>query len=619
MHLISSLCLIGFLILIQSGCGPVVESAAPRARSSSSSNISAVPQMMRGTISSEATVVGYADANSPTYRPLIAQGYGFVVGLKGTGSRDVGPDLRAHMLAEMAKGGIGSARAGMESLSPSAMLDSMDTAVVIVQGVIPQAATTGTRFDVRVSPAPGSSTTSLEGGTLYTTDLFPRLQVGRPDGEGFPLGRARGPVFINPFAEPGATEKSTINRSIGRILNGGSVLEDLPLKLRIFNPSHARAGMLVTAINTRFPQESGQGDPTARGESDDTLELTIPPSYRNRIEEFVTLLMHTTIRQANPESVAMSIRRILLANPTATIARQAALRWQALGPRALPVIRDLYSYPEERPRLAALMAGAHLSDPLAVPELTQLATEGSLAIRLNIINLMRRMELDPNVDQALRALLNDENVNIRIEAYETLAFRGDPNIRHFPVDEKFLIDIVQSDSEPLVYITQIGLPRIVLFGANMSIDRPMTWKTWSNRLMVTGNSNENDLEVYYRPIEMDQGFISKVKPDLNEFIRFLGHTTTVERPESGLGLSYGETVGLIYQICRSEYVKADFKAQQDRIQATITAIQDDEELLERPDFADSDLDRFLPNPEEAATTGQVGQDTGRPSSSIGGQ
>ncbi|MCZ6836262.1 MAG: flagellar basal body P-ring protein FlgI [Planctomycetota bacterium] len=574
---------------------------------------------MRGTIFSEATIVGYANSNSPGYSPLIGQGYGFVVGLNGTGSRDIGPELRAHMLAEMSRGGIGSARIGMRSLSPSAMLDSMDTAVVIVQGVIPQAATTGTRFDVRVTPVSGSSTTSLEGGTLYTTQLTPQLQIGRPSGKGFPLGKARGPIFINPFAEPGAMESSIINRNTGRILNGGSVIDDLPLKLRIFNPSHARAGMLVTAINTRFPQEPGMQDQTARGESDDSIELSVPPSYKNRIDEFIDLLLHTTIRQANPESVAMSIKRILLSNPTLKIAQDSALRWQALGPRALPIIRELYTFPEERPRMAALLAGARLSDPLAVPELTKLARKGSLSIRLQTIRLMKRMALDPNVDQALRTLLNDENVNIRLEAYETLAFRGDPSIRHFPVDEKFYIDIVDSDSAPLVYITEIGLPRIVLFGTDISIKQPMTWQTWSNRIMVTGDSDDEELEVYYRPIKSQQGFISKVNPDLNEFIRFLGHTSTIERPEPGLGLSYGETVGLIYQICRSEYVKADFRAQQDRIQAAIAAIQEDEILLERPDFADSDNDRFLPSPEEAMSTGQSGQASGRPLSSTGGE
>ena len=57
-----------------------------------------VPQIKRGTISAETIVVGYAEANTPGYRPVIAQGYGLVVRLNGTGSRDIGPALLIQIL-----------------------------------------------------------------------------------------------------------------------------------------------------------------------------------------------------------------------------------------------------------------------------------------------------------------------------------------------------------------------------------------------------------------------------------------------------------------------------------------------------------------------------------------
>ena len=53
---------------------------------------------MRGTIASETIMLGY--------QPVVVRGYGLVVGLDGTGSRDIPPALRAHMLAEMARRGI---------------------------------------------------------------------------------------------------------------------------------------------------------------------------------------------------------------------------------------------------------------------------------------------------------------------------------------------------------------------------------------------------------------------------------------------------------------------------------------------------------------------------------
>ena len=41
---------------------------------------------------------------------------------------------------------------------------------------------------------------------------------------------------------------------------------------------------------------------TARGESDETIVLRVPPSFRNRSEDFIQLVQHTTIRLIGAES-----------------------------------------------------------------------------------------------------------------------------------------------------------------------------------------------------------------------------------------------------------------------------------------------------------------------------
>ena len=541
-----------------------------------------VPEIMRGTIASETAVVGYESPGTAGYRPIIARGYGLVVGLNGTGSRDIPPQLRAFMLAEAAKGGFGSERFGenIAQMSPEKLLDSPDTAVVIVEAVVPQGALAGTRFDVRVVADPRTGTTSLEGGTLYTTDLRPGgLSTG--GAQAAALARASGPVFVNPFAEPGAVGKDTIVRTVGRVLNGGEVIKDMPLKLRLGNPSHARAAILQSAINTRFPQEPRQRDPTARGESDEVLRLHIPPSFSGHTDEFIDLLRHTSIAQSNPEAVAMAVRRTLLANPM--VASAASLRWQALGTRVLPVIQDLYDYPEEQPRLAALRAGAKLNDALVIPHLMQMASNGSAEVRLQAIQLLGGMQTNPQVDLALRNLLDDGDVEVRLEAYEALIKRGDPYMRRFAVDNKFLLDIVES-TKPMIYITQLGQPRIVLFGSALEIERPATVMAWSNRLMVKGEPDDPMIEVYYRQPDDTEGVVHRTEATVSHLIQFFGHKTTIEKPAPGLGLTYAETVGAIYQIWQQQYIKADFKAEQDRILAAIARLQKDTVIPDRPEF-----------------------------------
>jgi hypothetical protein len=544
-----------------------------------------VPQILRGTIASETILLGYELPTSSTYLPVIARGYGLVVGLNGTGSRDMPPQVRAHMLAEASRGGFGSEKFGpnVAELKPERLLDSEDTAVVVVEAIVPQGAVKGTRFDVRVSALGSTSTTSLEGGTLYTTILRPGpLNTG--GGQAFELARARGPVFVNPFAEPGAVNRDTVPRTSGRVLEGGVVVKDMPLKLRLVNPSHARAEMLQSAINGRFPQEPGQRDTTARGENDELIEIHVPPSWAQHTDEFIEVLRHTTIVQASPEAAAMFVKRTLLTNPL--VWRAASFRWQALGTKALPIIRDLYDSAEELPRIAALRAGAKLDDALVIPSLMSMARSASVDARLDAIQLLSNMASNPQIDESLRELLNDDDVEIRLACYEALIDRRNPYLHRTVVDGKFILDVVESD-KPLIYITQVGEPRIVIFGQDLVIERPTTMTAWSNRFMMKADAGDEDLEVYYREQDADQGQIIRVEPKLDEFIVFLGHSTTIEEPQPGLSMTYGETVGVLHQIWRQRYVKADFKAEQDRILAAIVRQTQEAPVVERPEFSDA--------------------------------
>lgn len=571
------------------GCSGI-ERATPRPQSARVNQSSATdePRIMRGTVAAEAVLDGY--------RPVIVRGYGLVVGLEGTGSRDIPPNLRAHMLQEMARHGVGSERAGFGDIKPEAMLDSENTAVVIVEAVIPPGAVgrkrnqdnaiRGTQFDVRAYADPRTGTTSLEGGQLYTTELRPGgLRTG--GGQARAIAIARGPIFVNPFARPGAVEDRNITRTHGMILNGGEVTRDMPLKLRLRNPSHTRAMVLQNAINARFPEEPLQSDVTARGESSSAVNITVPPSYRENPEAFIALLQHTTLRLADTEAVAVSIRRLLLEDPL--LANAAARRWQALGRRALPVIQELYDYPEELPRMAALRAGAKLDDGLAVPHLIDLSRNGSSDTRLSAINLLSGMQINPRIDKALRELLSESDVDVRLAAYEALVERNDPHLTSHEIDRgKFTIDVVPAGS-PMIYITQFGQPRVVIFGENPAVRQPIFAQIWQNKLLVQNIEDQEKLEVFYRGNSGEiRGEIHRVEPSLDEFIRFLGHTTTVERPEQGLGLSYGETVGAIYQLWRDDYINADFKAEQDRILAAIMQEEATPGAQARPEFSDDD-------------------------------
>ncbi|NBQ16318.1 MAG: hypothetical protein EBU31_17325, partial [Proteobacteria bacterium] len=376
------------------------------------------------------------------FEPIVVRGYGVVVGLRDTGSRQMPSDVRAFLTQELAKRGFGSGAPGAPKMSPQQLLNSSDTAVVIVEGVIPPGAPKGSKFDVRVTVAPGTSTVSLEGGRLLIADLRPGpLFTGSK--QPFPIGEGAGSIVINPFVEPNATQRDSINRTSGRVLDGGLVNRDMTLKLRLHTPSHSRAENIQNTINTYFPREPKQKEETAHGRSSDTIDLSVPPSYAKRTAEFAELIRHTPLNVDNPEQTAMAIRRALLANPGA--AGAASWRWQALGKRSLPMIQDLYEYPEEQPRFAALNTGAKLNDMLAVQPLMQMArTSDSITFRSDAIKLLGRMGVNAEIELGLRELLDDKDVEIRLAAFEALDKRRDPHIVGIEMGRKFILNIVPS-------------------------------------------------------------------------------------------------------------------------------------------------------------------------------
>ena len=551
-----------------------VEKATPKPRSSSTTVTQPpmeVDPIMRGTVASEAVLLGFED--------VVVRGYGLVVGLKGTGSRAMPAEIRAFMLRELAKHDVADSVRGM-GMSPERILDSDNIAAVLVEGVIPAGATKDTRFDIRVAAVPGSSTTSLEGGRLWTTELRPGPPLAGSI-QSSALAEGGGPIVVNPFLPVGVSGGGAVDRMSGRVLNGGRVIKDMLLKLRLATPSHTRTATIVTCLNSRFPREIGQRSDTARGKNGESIEIVVPPSYHDRSSDFAQLVRHTTLDVQNGEAVAAAVRRSLLATPGAAAA--ASWRWQAIGKRSLPMIQDLYTHPEEQPRMAALEAGAKLDDPLAVPHLVDMAKTGSADVRLASIRLLGRMETNPQIDVGLRPLLDDGDLDVRLTTYEALRRRRDPFVQRFQVADRLELDVVPS-TKPLVYIAQTGAPRIAIFGDRLALPRPMSQSIWGGRLILKTEEDQDQALAFYRPESSQKARVEKAPLGLPEFVQFLAQPSTPNVGMPGLDLRYGETISALYELSRSGNLGADLRAEQDRILAEIMRKDEERKVEERPEF-----------------------------------
>ncbi len=621
-------CITILLLVCLVGCKTVERAEeTPRAVRSTPAFTGEIPNMLRGTIKQHVGLMGYAESYSDKYQPVVAAGYGLVVGLSGTGSSEFPPQIRSHMIADLARRGIGESTRGWGNLSPDELLNSTETAVVIVEAVIPQAASgrkpsragmsdshpslRGTTFDVHVYAEPSGGTTSLEGGTLLPTLLRPgQLMTGRLQAR--EIGAASGPIFINPFAEPGAVGRDSVRRTSGRILEGGEVLHNMPMRLVLFEPSHTRASMIQTAINRVFPEEKGQDGPTAHGLSSEQIDIRVPPSWKDDVPTFMNLLTHITIRLQNPESVAMSVKRLLLTDPSPRNSDAAMWRWRSIGERSLSIIRELYDHPDDLPRIAALRAAGGLGDPICVPYLIEAAkSHSALGSRLDAIDLLESMPHDPRIEYGLRPLLNDDDIEIRLQVAEALVKRNDPIIKKYSIPDKFDLILVPSEHK-MVYVTQTGIPQIIFTG-DIEIDQPLTLQTWGNTLLIKEMKDDSgNLEVRYHNEDTGSVVIQYITPELPTFTMFLAHQSIPEAPAPGLNLTYSRTIGALHALWMQQYLDVDFKVEQDRLLATIERLTSESTYVPRPDFNEEIAAETLPDVIEIAPALTVDGDVSTP-------
>jgi hypothetical protein len=537
-----------------------------------------VPAVLRNTIGAQATLQG----NSP----LLVTGYGLVVDLDGTGSSDTPAGIRSYMEREMTLKGVGQETRGFGSMTPGELMDDPNTAVVLVQASLPAGARVGTRFDVLVEALPGTSTTSLEGGLLWTTDLQPGVAI--PNGPVVAhIAETRGRLFINPFADPATQGIDSIVRTSARILSGGVVTKDQPMMLVLDSPSHARARSMASAINSYFPRGDADRLHTAQGRNEEIIEITVPYRYMEDTQEFVQLLLHSRVDQMFGSDWAIRYQRAMLSEPA--LAEDLSWCLQAIGEAAIPALRSLYEFSEIRPRMAALRAGARLMDPLSRPHLTEIAQSGAPNFRLLAIEHLGNLDPDPEINRTLHDLLADDDVDVRVAAYEALAARGDPSLNTRPIEGKFMLDLIPSQ-EPLIFISQQGEPRIVVFGDSPAIRRPSFASAWDDRLMLTAETEDSPVRLYYRDYRTQRSSTHTVDPRLHRFIEFLAHQTTPESPAPGLGLTYSEVAGALYELWRGGAIEGSYIAEQDLAAAELLRAMTPTAIENRPDFSAGDAE-----------------------------
>lgn len=408
--------------------------------------------------------------------PVAVESLALVTGLADTGS-DPGPGPeRSALLDEMQKRGV---------VNPNQVLASNSTSLVMVRGYLRAGVQEGDRFDVEIRVPSRSETKSLRDGWLMDTRLREMAALKNQIHEGHTLALARGAVLVDPAAEMSG-DKVSLAR--GRILGGGIALKSRPLRM-VLKPDYRsvrNSASIETALNRRFHSfKNGVKQGIAKAKTDEYVELTVHPRYKDNIPRYMQVLRAVALRESSAEeSERIKLLERQLLDPIT--ADSASLKLEAIGKSAADSLAKGLGSNDALVRFYSAQSLAYLDDNRAVPALAQSCQEP--AFRVFALSALGAMD-DFNAAQALRDMLEVPSAETRYGAFRALWSMKNPDAltRGEQLGEQFSYHVLPIDGPSMIHLTRSYRAEVVLFGTEHRLKTPIMIDA-SGRLLIKAES-----------------------------------------------------------------------------------------------------------------------------------
>ncbi|NQT01183.1 MAG: flagellar basal body P-ring protein FlgI [Planctomycetes bacterium] len=469
------------------------------------------------------------------------EGCGLVVGLKGTGSAECPPQIRTYLGQHI------QTQFPSRNINIEKFIRGSDTAVVLVEGIMPAIASINENFDVRVSALSGTQTTSLEGGFLLGTELKTAGTFGIITKV---VGNAKGPVFLNKVGTSGTNKKT------GYVLAGGKVIDEYKVTLALHNPDFRTTNIVRNRINELF------GNGTAKVVLPGRLEVKIPAKYKEQKKRFISIIEMTYLTQSMEiisERIKIFIRK--LAGLQDADASEIAL--EAIGNQSLGGLGSLLTAANEEVRLRAARCMLNLGSDVGLATLRQIAIDGGSAYRIAALESITAGARRNDAVRISQRLLRDDDSRMRLAAYEQLRKLEDIFVVQELVGNNFYLEQVAQTQQKAVFVSRSGQPRVVLFGAPIECSEGTFVRSDDGNITINAPSGQGYVSII-RKHPRRPGVVAQLRSsfELSDVIRTLCEKPTEEgKPgRGGLGVSYSDMIALLKLMCEKGAVKAEFWA-----------------------------------------------------------
>ncbi len=493
----------------------------------------------RTTIDLGTTIGSLVDVYS--FDTISVEGYSLVGELKGMGSSECPPQLRAYLeqyiLTQLPRGEI----------SISELINSRDTAVVVLKGTMPATVSKNSYFDVSVTALTGTQTTSLEGGWLYGAELKAAGSFGISTKV---LANVQGPVFIDTI------DAATPEKRGGYILGGGVSVDEYKISLSLRHPDYRIATLISNKLNGRF------GGGTANAVSPGHIILKVPAEYVEQKQRFISIVKATYLSET-PEAIKERINTHIqeLAVSDSKDISEAAL--ESIGNAGLSKLRALLNSSNEEVRLRAARVMLNLGSDAGLDVLRETASDTSSGYRIEALESITRSASRNDAAVISRKLLRDGDFDIRLAAYEQLLELDDITIRQKAIARSFYLEEITQTPYKTICVTRSGQPRIVLFGVPIKCRDNIFVQSPDGYITINAPAGQKYVSLMRKHPKRPNVILQlKSTFGLSDIIQTLCGEPKAKAGQrhGGLGVSYSEAIALLKQMSEKGAVSAEFRA-----------------------------------------------------------
>jgi flagellar basal body P-ring protein FlgI len=504
-----------------------------------------VPEYLRDTVGEVARFAGREGVS--------VQGYGFVTGLDGTGTKVMPPGIRQQIIDMMRRHKVSDV---------TEILSSPDNAVVMVMGIIPPGLAKGEAFDLEVHAVSTTETTSLDGGFLLECNLTRVVASRGVEAKSEILATGRGSIFVSPFASEDKGKdkgKETIDPRAGRILAGGRSAKTRHFRLVLLSPSVRIVDQIVRLVNARFPGAAkGTEDPSR-------VDLAVPAEYLDDNVHFLDLVGAIYLRES-PESRDHRVNVLVEALKKGEDLDRIALCVEAMGANVAPRLRPLATHENEAVRFHVGRTLANLQDAQSVAALEPIALKDGSGFQESAVEALGRLKSGIGLGVLGRAL-SAKSSRVRVAAWQAMT-RISP--RMFVAEafkDKFILSVVPSKAEPFVYVSRTMKPRVAIFG-DVTLRPPVVGET--RRVLISATEGAKQITLISRWHGKDyhvqaalglKDLIDKLARPLVPPVEEGKSPPAADAPPEGLGLSYSDVVGVLHELSRKKALGAPLMLQ----------------------------------------------------------